>query len=98
MAQHDVFLMIDGSYLIDCQSNFLDDFNTRFVVPLLDPSFAPKIVHRLNPFFLVRGEQRVMYTQFSASIPADMLNNCIGNLSEHHFEIMNALDTLIGGY
>ncbi len=33
MAQHDVFRTQHGDYLLDCQSDFLNNFNTRLVVP-----------------------------------------------------------------
>ncbi|MFZ1366275.1 CcdB family protein, partial [Sphingorhabdus sp.] len=36
MARFDVYLTADGQqYLLDCQSDWLDHFNTRFMVPLV---------------------------------------------------------------
>ena len=98
MAQHDVYRTSKGEYLLDCQSDFLDDFNTRFVVPLIDPRHAPKIARRLNPTFNVAGKDLVMYTQFASSIPANELIDCIASLEHHRYEITDALDTLIGTY
>ena len=98
MAQHDVYRTSQGEYMLDCQSDFLDDFNTRFVVPLIDPENAPKIARRLNPTFNVAGKDLVMYTQFASSIPANELNYCVASLEHHRYEITNALDTLIGTY
>jgi toxin CcdB len=98
MAQHDVYRTSRGEYLLDCQSDFLDHFNTRFVVPLIDPEHAPKIARRLNPSFIVAGKSFVMYTQFASSVPADELKNCVASLEHYRYEITNALDTLIGSY
>lgn len=98
MAQHDVYRTTRGDYLLDCQSDVLDELNTRFVVPLIDPDQAPKIANRLNPSFAVAGKNLVMYTQFASAVPAEELNEYVASLEQHHFEIMNALDTLIGSY
>ncbi len=98
MAQHDVYRSGDGSFLLDCQSALLDHLNTRLVIPLLDPAHAPDIVHGLNPAFEIRGQVLVLYTQFAASVPLETLTHRIANLSDDHFTIINALDTLIGVY
>ena len=39
-----------------------------------------------------------MYTQFAASVPADELKDCVASLQHYRYEIINALDTLIGTY
>ena len=98
MPQHDVYRTARGDYLLDCQSDFMDDFNTRFVVPLLDPADAPKVARRLNPVFQIDGQDLVMYTQFAAAVSADELKERITSLRHHHYEITSALDTLIGTY
>lgn len=98
MAQHDVYRTSRGEYLLDCQSEFLDDFNTRFVVPLIDPEHAPQIARRLNPKFSVAGKAMVMYTQFAAAVPAEELKDYVASLQQYRYEITNALDTLIGSY
>jgi toxin CcdB len=98
MPQHDVYRTACGEYLLDCQSDALDDFNTRFVVPLIDPNNAPKVAHRLNPRFTVKGKELVMYTQFASSVHVDDLKDYVGSLDQHRHAIITALDTLIGTY
>lgn len=98
MAQHDVYRTARGDYLLDCQSDLLDQFNTRFVVPLIAPEQAPKIARRLNPSFQVAGKTLIMYTQFASSVSADELKELVASLEHHHFDIVTALDTLIGSY
>ncbi len=98
MAQFDVYAMPDGSLLLDCQADILNELNTRFVVPLLDPDDAPKIVRGFNPAFEIGGQAVVMYTQFSAAVPVSILTQPIDNLASQHFTILGALDMLITGY
>lgn len=98
MPQHDVYRNAHGEYLLDCQSDLLDVLNTRFVVPLINPDDAPNIAQRLNPVFTVADKSFVMYTQFAATVPLDDLEDHIGSLEHCRFEIINALDALIGSY
>lgn len=98
MAQHDVYRNSQGNYVLDCQSDFLDDFNTRFVVPLIEPKDAPKVARRLNPVFQIDGREVVMVTQFAAAIATDELTDRVTSLRHHRYEITNALDALIGAY
>ena len=74
MAQFDVFRPRDGEeLLLDCQSNFLDRLETRFVVPLLSPDDMPKRIAKLNPRFEIDGREFFMATQGAATIPARMI-------------------------
>ena len=98
MAQHDVYLNAHGEYLLDCQSDFLEDFNTRFVVPLIGRNDAPTVARRLNPVFEIDGRELVMVTQFASSIAADELKERVASLHQHRYDITNALDALIGAY
>jgi len=96
MAQYDVFLA-RGTYLLDCQADFLNDLETRFVVPLLPVGEVPR-VHRLNPIFLVAGVDLVMATQLGSSVPARQLREAIASLSSDYATIMNAFDMLLTAY
>jgi toxin CcdB len=96
VAQHEVFRTAHGDYLLDCQSDLLCDYNTRFVVPLISPDDAPKIAKRLNPIFSIAGTTMVMYTQFASSVPARELKERVTSLDQHRYEIIAALDMLTG--
>jgi len=99
MAQFDVFRPRDGEeLLLDCQSNFLDALETRFVVPLLGPDDMSKRIARLNPRFEIDGREFFMATQGAATIPARMIGARVTSLAEAHHEIVGALDMLISGY
>ncbi|TIL94399.1 MAG: plasmid maintenance protein CcdB, partial [Mesorhizobium sp.] len=42
MARYDVFAgRVEGSCLLDVQSDLLDDFKTRVVIPLLPTTMTP---------------------------------------------------------
>lgn len=87
----------DKGYLLDCQSDFLEEFETRVVVPLL-PSAGLMAASRLNPVFVIAGDTYIMSTQLIFAIPVDRLGNCIGSLRQEQYAIMTALDTLISDY
>ncbi len=96
MARHDVYRK-SGVYLLECQSDVLNELDTRLVVPLLPFGTVPR-VRRLNPVFEVEGEQLVMATQLAASVPARQLRERITSLGAEHEIIMNAFDMLLTGY
>lgn len=98
MAQYDVFRTDGGEVLLDCQSDLLAGFDTRFVVPLLDEADVEKHADRFNPIFTVEGDRRVMYTQFAAAVRENILKCKVASLAEHDLTIKNALDMLISGY
>jgi toxin CcdB len=99
MARFDVYRNPDGSgYLLDVQANLLGDLNTRVVVPLLPPDEAPHPARRLNPCFRVGADDVVMVTQFLAAVPSSMLKSRVGTLSDHHRDIVAAVDFLMQGF
>lgn len=98
MAQLDVFRTVDGEYLLDFQSDTLDHFNTRFVIPLVRPDEGPKLADRLNPVFSINGESMALYTQFALTVPVADLKHFVTSLSDQHYLVMSAVDMLISGY
>jgi toxin CcdB len=96
VAQFDVHRFVSG-LVIDCQSDLLSEIDSRFVVPLVPRTDAPKIAQRLNPAFEVNGEHYVMLTQGAAAIRRQELGPIVASLAEHSFEITGAIDVLISG-
>jgi toxin CcdB len=94
MARFDVYRGTRGKgYLLDCQSDFLDDFETRVVVPLM-PEDGLYIASRLNPVFEIDGKKHVMSTQLIFAIPLDRLGKRQTSLANEHYNIIAALDVL----
>jgi toxin CcdB len=99
MARFDVFVNESGAgYLLDVQSDLLSGLNTRVVVPLLPTSSAPSPAQRLNPVFIINGEELVMATQYLAAIPDGEVRSGVGSLAEQQDEISEALDMLFLGF
>ncbi|HVQ09125.1 MAG TPA: CcdB family protein [Allosphingosinicella sp.] len=98
MARFDVYPGARGKgYLLDCQADVLNHLDTRVVAPLLPAAGLP-VATRLNPIFEVGAAEVVMSTQLIFAIPVQHLDRRIASLSDHHTEIMNALDMLLTGY
>jgi len=98
MAQFDVHRLNSGEALVlDCQSDLLDQLNTRFVVPLIPRGQAPAAAHRLNPVFTIAGQEVLMATQFAAAVLSQELSEPVISLRERSFEIVGAQDVLISG-
>jgi len=99
MPKYDVFFNPSGhGFLLDVQSDLLNDLNTRVVVPLLPVADAPKPATRLNPTFDIDGETMVMVTQFVAAVPVGVLKSPAMNIEAEFEKITAAVDMLIQGF
>ncbi|MEO7241118.1 MAG: CcdB family protein [Sphingomicrobium sp.] len=96
MPQFDVFALADGGLVVDCQADLLRQLDSRLVVPLL-PAGLVDVVQRLNPAFVIDGQQFHLYPQGAATVPRSELRTLRASLGEQHYVIMNALDLLISG-
>ncbi|MGL5838996.1 MAG: CcdB family protein [Sphingorhabdus sp.] len=98
MARFDYYAGSRGKgYLLDCQSDFLDEFETRVVVPLL-PTTGLVSASRLNPVFEISGDLHIMSTQLIFAMPVERLGAKKGSLRQEHYTIMTALDMLLTDY
>jgi toxin CcdB len=98
MARFDVYRSRNGKQiLLDCQSDWLDYFDTRFVVPLVAKQ-PVKEASRLHPILTVDGKQLIMATQLASAVDCSELGQKIANISNQNFAIMDALDMLISDY
>ena len=99
MGRYDVYVAPDGcGYVVDVQSDVLEDLNTRVVIPLMSLATAPKPAERLNPVFEINGDDHVLVTQFLSSVPVKLLGSAVENIDQHHLEIVSAVDMLLQGY
>lgn len=98
MAQFDVHQQLGKKgLLLNCQSDLLSHLETRFVIPLVRHRPGGPAASRLNPLFLIDGEDHVLATNLAATIPAKLLGPAIASLDADHLEIKAALDMLISG-
>jgi toxin CcdB len=103
MAQFDVHRNSDPRtckrqpFIVDLQSDFLSDLQTRVVVPLTKAeSFGPPI-KRLNPTFKIANRSLVLSTAELAGIDRRDLGESVGSLADSRDEIIAALDFLFTG-
>jgi len=99
MARFDFYRLtgFDG-YVLEVQADLMIAFATTVAVPLVPVENAPKPLSRLNPVFVVDNRRVVMQTQAIAAVPRKELGAPIGSLTDHHFEIVAALDMLLSGF
>ena len=99
MSRYDVFAgRIEGNYLLDVQSDLLDNFKTRVVAPLLPIAAVPPPMRKLHPIFEINGRRLVMATHLIATVPVSELGESRLNLTKHHDDIVAALDMLFQGF
>lgn len=85
-------------YLLDVQSDLLNDISTRVVVPLvLRKSLKGSPITRLMPEFTIEGKTVVMFTPHIAGISLRELGESVTTLNSQRTKIVAALDILITG-
>jgi len=103
MAQFDVYENPNpasrGSipYLLDVQTDLLDNLATRVVVPLVASAAMPKPGRQLNPAFRIGDKTFLMSTAEIAGVSVKSLGKKVCSIKEHRNEIVAALDFLITG-
>lgn len=97
MAQGEVYLLADGTMVLDCQADHFANIDTRLVVPLEPIGRSHRQQVRLNPIFVVNGEQMMMLTQFATAIRAAELSNPVASLAQARLEVISAFDMLLTG-
>jgi len=99
VARFDAYKRRSGrELLLVCQSDLLDHLSTRFVLPLIpkvDAKGPP--ASRLNPTFVVDGQEYVLATNLAATVPVTELALKIASLDQHGDAIIQAIDSLISG-
>ncbi len=85
-------------YLLNVQSDLIEDLATRVVVPLYPAStMKGKTLKTLAPIFEIDDKQFVMVTPQLAGVPKKLLGAAVADFSAKRDEIIAALDLLITG-
>ena len=104
MTRFDVYPHPDTSkravtpFLLDVQNNFINQLQSRVVVPLRAAAAFGPTMRDLNPLFTISGQSVVLDTAALAAFPASRLKKSVINLSTQSQDIVAALDTLFGSY
>ena len=87
-------------YLLDVQSELLDELDTRMVVPLrhLEHFKNIQLPRLLTPVFTIEGQEFLLETPKMAAVPSRLLKSRVTSLEEERVQIMGALDFLFEGY
>lgn len=83
-------------FLLDIQSDFLNELKSRLVVPVIQLA-EQKAITRLNPIFQWEQQQFLLVVQEMAAIPAKNLGAKVTELETLRSEILAAVDLLITG-
>jgi toxin CcdB len=104
VAQFDVFenpnrLQREGfPYLVVMQSDQLDHYSTRFVMPLTRMANPPALLpRRLTQTVRVGGEALHPAAHLSASLPERLLRNPVASLRSQADTLRDALDAVVSG-
>ena len=104
MAQFDVFENPDRAqregfpYLVVMQSDQLDHFSTRFVMPLIRMANPPAMLpRRLTQTVKVGGEALHLAPHLSASVPERQLRRPVASLRSQADMLRDALVAVISG-
>tara|TARA_R110002049_G_scaffold188402_2_gene356795 strand:- start:9527 stop:9826 length:300 start_codon:yes stop_codon:yes gene_type:complete len=99
MSRFDLYRGTGGTtYLLDLQSEYLVDYSTRVVAPVVPLAEFKYPVKGLNPLVTIEDETFVVLTHFIAAIPAAGLGAYVTNLLSQSDEFTRALDLLFQGY
>lgn len=84
--------------LLDVQSDFLESYATRVVVPLIAEQDFPPPARQLNPVVEIDGRRYVAAVHFLSAVPLASLGALVGDYSAQGDEFTRALDLLFQGY
>ncbi|MEW9920635.1 CcdB family protein [Marimonas sp. MJW-29] len=88
----------DGGYLLDLQTDFLSQYNSRIVAPVIPEKVYDGAATGLNPVIEVEGTAYVVLTHLLSAVPAQALRTVVGDFSSQADEFTRALDLLFQGY
>jgi toxin CcdB len=100
--QCDVYRNLDDPtgeipYLLDIQSNLLDELKTRVVVPLVRTEGFGRRAERLHPVFRINDGDVVMATHLMAAITTRSLKEPVASLADQRDTILSAVDVVWSG-
>lgn len=85
-------------FLIDIQSNLLDDLRTTVVIPLSPLSaIGGEPISRLCPIVEIQDKKYVVLTQQLAGVDRKILGPKIADLTKYRSDLIAAIDFVISG-
>lgn len=88
----------DYPYLLNVQSDIIDELNTRMVIPLVPlAAFIGRPAQRINPIISVEGNKYLVMTHEMAGVRLAQLGEPVTDLQESRQIVKAAIDFLIDG-
>ena len=84
-------------YLIDVQSNLLEDLKTTVVIPMTGVPWPASTITKLCPALTINGKVYIALTQQLSAIDKSSLGKPVIDFSSHRHELIAAIDFLISG-
>ena len=84
-------------YLIDVQSNLLEDLKSTVVIPLMAVPGSAEVITKLCPTFNISGKKFVASTPQLSGIDKANLGKQVFDLNAHRHDLVAAIDFLISG-
>ena len=85
-------------YLLDIQSDLLDQIRTTIVIPLGKYSAVKdQVITKLCPIVEIDGNKYAAITQQIAGIERTLLGVEVTNISNHRSKFIDAIDLIISG-
>ncbi|MFB0934668.1 MAG: CcdB family protein [Propionivibrio sp.] len=87
-------------YLLDVQSDLLDELDSRVVIPMRCLEHFPKVSlpTRLTPVLRIDGREYLLETPKMGAVPQRILKSPVASLATEQAQITAALDFLFQGY
>lgn len=104
MAQFDVYANPNPAtkrtipYVLDIQTDLLNNLTTRVVIPLYTVSAMGNAAKYLNLRFSVKRTTVIMSTAELAGVAVHSLGEKVCSLQDHRSEIIAAIDFLVNGF
>jgi toxin CcdB len=105
VAQYDVYpnphpgSRASVPYVVDVQSNLIDQLPTRFVMPLSRVgATVSNLPASLCPSFEVEGEPLLLMPHQAAALPARLLRKPITSVGHRAADVSAALDAVLSGF
>jgi toxin CcdB len=105
MAQYTVYKNLNVNtnkvypYLMNVQSDFLENLDSRLVIPLAAKNYFKNIeIQKLTPVINIGGRDFLLLTPQMASIHKKHLKEPAADCSSIHNIILSSIDFLISGF
>ena len=86
-------------YLLDIQNDFLEDLETRLVIPVYPATVLQgKRLTKLTPVIEIEGVQYILMIPELATISKKYLGVAILNISQHRTMVLSAIDLMVTGF